>query len=501
MSDWSIPLAYGVGIFTALELVRLLLGRWLPGFRLRVFYHLWSVNAGLVVALVVAAVGRESLPWKIAATSAAVLSALVAFALVDALILQRPWASAGPPMLPKLARDVLRMGLLVAVGLLAAKAVLQQPLGAILVSSTVLSAVAGLALQDVLKNVFAGMALDLEKPFVRGDWLMLDGVTPVQVIDLSWRSTRLRTKEGVDISEPNVNLANSRVTNYGTGARPVALGFRLGLPYEAPPIDVKRALRAAAESVPETLREPAVQVFVESFDDHSIGYYLRVWTRSVADMGRFQDAVNSRIWYQLKRRGLSIPFPIRTVHLHGAEEMAAGERQRGQARAVRLFSEIELFGELDGAVIAELAAGAARRDFDDGEILVREDGEGDSLMVIESGAAVVTKSAGDGGGAIEVARLAAGDFFGERSLLTGEARSATVTADGGCVVLELAKDDLAEVLARDPLIAESLSRALAARETATSATLERYQDQLRGHAEGEDEGTILRRIRAFFRLG
>ena len=82
-------------------------------------------------------------------------------ALVDALVLQRPWNPDRGPFVPKLARDVVRIGLLVAAALYAATVILNQPVGPLLVSSTVLSAVIGLAMQDTLKNIFSGMALDL----------------------------------------------------------------------------------------------------------------------------------------------------------------------------------------------------------------------------------------------------------------------------------------------------------------------------------------------------
>jgi len=99
---------------------------------------------------------------------------------------------------------------------------------------------------------------------------MLDGETPVRVVDMSWRSTRLRTKEGVEIFEPNANLSVSRVFNYGSGDRPVGFLFDVGLPYGVPPSVAKRVLLEAAASAPETVQPPAVRVFVQAFDEHSI---------------------------------------------------------------------------------------------------------------------------------------------------------------------------------------------------------------------------------------
>ncbi|MGH9382480.1 MAG: cyclic nucleotide-binding domain-containing protein [Thermoanaerobaculia bacterium] len=500
LTAWTIPLLYGMGTLVALEAAYLVLRRVLPGFRLRLIYQLWAVGVAVLAALTVAHVDRQIGGWKAAAATTAVLSAWVAFALVNAAVIKRPWRP-DAPFLPKLARDVLRMGVLIAVGLLAAKTILGVELGAILVSSTVLSAVAGLALQDVLKNVFAGLALDVEKPFARGDWLMLDGQTAVQVVDMSWRTTRLRTKEGVDIYEPNARISNDRLLNYGSGQRPIALAFRVGLPYGAPPADVKQAIRAAAHSVPGTLAEPPVAVFLESFADHAITYYVRVWTRSVADIGRFRDAINSRIWYELKRRDLSIPFPVRTVHLHSAPAMENAARRDEHARAVARLSRLELFRELDPDAVRTLAEGATRRHYDDGEVLVREGDAGESLLVIDAGSAVASKSTEGGGGVeIDVGRLDEGDFLGEQSLLTGEPRNATVRADGGCVVLEIAKPQLAEILTADPKIAEVLSHVLVTRQELTDASLASHQEQQRSRSQVASEASILARMRAFFGL-
>ena len=501
LSNWSSPLLYGSGVFVTLELVYVLVRRALPRFRLRALYHLWALVLGLLTTLYLVGLDNAHPLRQMTTALAALLSTLVLFILFDVLVLQRPWAPSRPPMLPKLARDVLLMVLLVAVGLLVAKQILGQPLGAVLVSSTVLSAVVGLALQDVLKNVFAGMSLDIEKPVRRGDWLLLDGKTPVEVLDVTWRSMRLRTREGVEISEPNSNIASARLVNYGSGASPRAMTFRIGLPYEAPPTEVKRALEAAAHSVPDALDEPPVKVFLESFDDHSICYYLRVWTRSIADMRGFKDRVNTRIWYQLKRRGLYVPFPIRTVHLHSADEMQEQDGKAAHERVMRLLSAIDLFRELEPKVIGELALAAERRHFDDGEVLMREGAPGDSLFVIQSGSAKVTKSGAEFDGEVELAQLGSGTFFGERSLLTGEDRSASVISAGGCEVLRLSKEAVAPILEADPKIAEALSRALAARDAETDASFESHRDRMRQPSQGQAERSVLDQIRSFFGLG
>jgi small-conductance mechanosensitive channel len=494
--------AVGGGVFLALETLYFLLRKRVPRFHLNLLYHLWALSLAALAAL--QSLGIDLLGSAIggiASTGALLLTTLVVYSLVDALILQRPWGKDQGPLVPKLARDVLRLGLLIAVGLFAATEILNQPVGAVLVSSTVLSAVIGLALQDTLKNVFSGMALDLEKPFRPGDWLVIEGGVRAQVVDMSWRSTHLRTKEGLDVYEPNANLSVSRLINYGSGEHPFAVEIRIGLPYGVPPAEIKEVLREAALSAPGVLDRPPTRVLLESFDDHAITYFMRVWTRRAANISRFKDGVHSRIWYQLKRHGIDIPFPIRTIHMHEAPEMEEHRQSKALRKATELLSRVDIFHELDDEIVRQLATSSQRKLFDAGEVLVSEGDEGDSLFVVEKGAVRVTKSDLQADGKnVDLAILEEGAFFGEMSLLTGEPRSATIIARDACGVLVLTKQALAAILEADPRIAETLSRALAARRLDTLETLEDRRSRDAAAVSVEDEQTFLRRIRTFFSL-
>jgi small-conductance mechanosensitive channel/CRP-like cAMP-binding protein len=489
---------YGIAAFAVLELLYVLIRRSRWPVNVRWLYHLWALDVGLVVSLAVVAPDR-SLAWRIAASIAAVLTALVVFSLLDSLVFKRPWRPEQGPMMPKLARDVLRVVALAAAALVIATVILRQPLPAVLVSSTVLSAVVGLALQDVLKNVFAGMALELEKPFVRGDWLLVDGM-PVQVLDTSWRSVRLRNNEGVDYWEPNASLSTSRLINYGSGTRPVGFLFRVRIGYDAPPARVKAALFAAARSAPDVVDNPAPQVFIESYADWAVQYKVRAWTRQVTQQSMFVDGVYARIWYELKRQGLEIPVTTRAVQWRDAEREEATARDDERAASVAMLRGVSLFQDLDETALRQLAAAAAHVHYDHGEVLMREGELGDSLFVIESGRAEVSVGGKEyGTGNIQLASMEPGSFFGEISMLTGEPRSATVTADGGCEVMVLSKEHLAPLLQRDPRIAEQMAAAVVARQAVSA---EKLQDRRRRVEEPgtRPEASLLSRIRSFFKL-
>ena len=241
---WEKGLVFSLLILFGGELALLALRQLSRRKRIGFLQHAWVASAVLFTFLgfltrVPPLLGRLS------TAAVLLLSVHVAYVAIDELLLRRPWDRETGPFLPKLGIDVLRTLLLVAAALFVAQRVFGAELSAILVSSTVLSAVLGFALQDVLRNVFAGMAIQVEAPFEIGHWLMIDG-QPAQVTEMTWRTTRLRTNEGHVLIEPNADIASARLEWLGTGDPPVAFGFRVGLGYDIPPAQVKEALLEAA---------------------------------------------------------------------------------------------------------------------------------------------------------------------------------------------------------------------------------------------------------------
>ena len=257
-----------------------------------------------------------------------------------------------------------------------------------------------------------------------------------------------------------------------------------------------RGLRAGLRGI-----ETAPQVFVEGFGDWGILYRLRVWTRAIAQLSVFIDAVNSRIWYELKRQGLEIPQPVSTVRWHHAEREDERLDAAHRRASIDLLRGVNLFAELDDAALEHLANLARHSYFDDGEVLVRQGELGDSLFVIERGRVSVSAASSEIDTAeIQLASMEAGAFFGEISLLTGEPRSATVKADGGCEVLELSKEHLAPLLQRDPRLAELMAAAVVARQARSAAQIEDRRKRLEEPAAMRAHASLLGRIRSFFKL-
>ncbi len=432
---------------------------------------------------------------------AVVVGADLGYRMLDRFWLARLRDGHGRLAIPQLVRDLIGWLLITAVAIAAAAKIFKEvKLGTWAIPSAVVSAVLGFALQDVLKNLFAGLALQTEAPFDIGDWLLVDG-EPRQVLEMTWRSTRLRNNLGVDFIEPNANIAAVQLTNLGSGNLPRGFEVRVGLRYGDPPTHVKASLERAARSSPMVVSSPPPQALLEGFGDSAVLYKLRFWSNRVQSVSHLLDEVQSRVWYQLRRDDLVVPFPIRTVEHDSSPRIARASRAELAARAAALFARVEVLAALPAEALARLAEAARLQEYDRGEKLVVEGHQGDSLMVIARGAVLISKSGAEiGASNVDLATLGEGKYFGEMSLLTGEPRSASATAEEAVEVFVLDRAALAPILQEDPELAETLSRVLAERAAATVARFEDRRDALKRSPVAEQR-SLLERIQSFFRLG
>jgi CRP-like cAMP-binding protein len=120
------------------------------------------------------------------------------------------------------------------------------------------------------------------------------------------------------------------------------------------------------------------------------------------------------------------------------------------------------------------------------------------FILVEGLVYVFADVAGDGQ-EMKVAQIVPGQFFGEMSLLTGEARSATITAASDAVAYEIGKDAMAKLLQRRPELAEVLSRIVAERKLRNEEALAEATREEKEEHRTSVAGQILGRMRDFFR--
>jgi small-conductance mechanosensitive channel/CRP-like cAMP-binding protein len=369
--------------------------------------------------------------------------------------------------------------------------------GSILTTSAVLTAVIGLSLQETLGNLFAGLAIQAQRPFEIGDWVQLGAEdAPARVTEINWRATKLITVDNVEVTIPNGLLAKSAIRNFTKPLPITARIIKVQAPYDVPPHRVEAALIQAAVGCPGVMNEPPPVVMLTQYADNGIEYGLRYSIDDFNLRNRIDSDVRRRVWYSTRRSGIDMPFPVRDVHIRQTHEATAQAHQLEQSRLrLRLIKSVDFLAGLPDAALEQLARTSKLCLYGRDEEMVRQGEPGSDLFIVKSGEAVVTVKQ-DRSDPIEVARLHRGSIFGEMSLVTGAPRNATVRTESICEVLVIGHDEFASVLEEYPDIAQRISDVLATRQ----AELEQVQVAESDVDMARHSSELLGRIRRFFSL-
>ena len=182
----------------------------------------------------------------------------------------------------------------------------------------------GLALQDTLANLFAGVHILVEKPVRVGDFIKLETGQEGYVTDIGWRTTRIRMLPNNMVIVPNGKLAQSVVTNYYLPEQRMALLIPISVSYGSDPEQVEKVLvdeaTRAAGVVPGLLADPPPFVrFIPGFGDSSLDFTLICQVREFVDQYLAQHELRKRIFRRFREEGIEIPFPQRVVHLRNGD--------------------------------------------------------------------------------------------------------------------------------------------------------------------------------------
>jgi CRP-like cAMP-binding protein len=156
------------------------------------------------------------------------------------------------------------------------------------------------------------------------------------------------------------------------------------------------------------------------------------------------------------------------------------------------IAAVPVFATLPADAHNALAKASRERLFAHGETIVREGDPGASMFIVQQGRVAITV----GPERREVAVTQAGGYFGEMSLLTGDPRTATVTARGDCLVVEISADAFREYVQQNPAVIDRMAMAAAERRKALDQT--RAAGSM---SAGGEHLSLAQKMRRFFGLG
>lgn len=418
--------------------------------------------------------------------------------------------------MPRLIRNLLRAALVAGALLLVANGILGRDISTALASTALLTAVVGFALQGVLGNLLAGLSMHVVRSTVPGDWVAV-GELEGEVVETNWRETRLQTVGGHLLVVPNSKMAESVIHNmtHPTPVRRIVLSLEAS--YSDAPADVVSALESSALSVPDVLRAPPPQAVLVQYMEFGVKYELRVWTDRYYDRAKLISDVLSRVWYQFKRRGIEIPFPMSDKLLFDFMEVIQHQRRLppGDADAERRLGELKrsdfyrllpldeqgcpLVGD---EALLPVVRMMRRVRYTRGEVLFRQGDAGESAYVVVSGS-VDGRVEFEAGIAPHAFTAGPGALLGEMSLMTGLPRTATLVAADEAELLEIPRDAFVRLLGVRPDIPGRLAELSALRAAQNAATYDQLKSMppRAGLTASLQQASILTRFRRMLAQG
>ena len=196
-----------------------------------------------------------------------------------------------------------------------------------------------LALQPTLSNLFAGTYVMTEGVVTHGDYIELENGVAGYVIDVGWRSTRLRTWTNNLVVVPNSRFAETIITNYQGPIPAVNIYLTCGVSYES---DLERVEQVCKEEMdrlletdPRAVREYGAYFAYESFDDSNITFYLFIQARDRIASFEVQSELIRMVQQRFREEDIVINYPMRTINFAGDEHYPEASRAAAQRAVVR----------------------------------------------------------------------------------------------------------------------------------------------------------------------
>jgi len=190
-----------------------------------------------------------------------------------------------------------------------------------LASAGIIGIAVGFAAKDTLANLFAGIFILADAPYKLGDYIVLESGERGMVTDVGIRSTRLLTRDDIEITIPNNVMANSKIMNEAGGPHEKRrLRLTIGVAYGSDVDQVRAVLQEEAVNCALIAKDPEPRVRFREFGDSALVFQLLAWIDAPVLRGRALDALNTAVYKRFLAEGIEIPFPQRVISFKGQGE-------------------------------------------------------------------------------------------------------------------------------------------------------------------------------------
>jgi small-conductance mechanosensitive channel/CRP-like cAMP-binding protein len=353
---------------------------------------------------------------------------------------------------PRLPKDITAMVLFGIAALAIVSTVFHRDISSMLAASGIVGVIIGLALRTVILDLFMGLAIHVERPFKMGDWLMIhqnrvETHIIAEVIEINWRTTRLRTTSNNMVVVPNSKMGETIVTNYMEPKPHFRIDLEFTIDFEVPPERAIRVMTAGIKAVADgegILEKPEPEIRMKESTLNGMGYEVRFFILPVhISPNEARHVVNRSVIEHLVHSGIT--------PAHAKEEVFLQRRERKALDAsldedlYQLLTRTELFRKFNAGEFAAVFREMRKRPVAEGEVLFRQGDPGESMFICLEG--LLTSNVNvRGEGDTRVGTIRAGQHFSEGSIFNGAGRVTTVIAGTEGLVYEIEKAALMPLL-------------------------------------------------------
>ena len=350
----------------------------------------------------------------------------------------------GTPRATGLVLDLARLLVVLIAAAVVAAQIWGVNLGSLLTALGVGSVVIGLAMQDTVSGLFAGLSLLSGRHFKEGDWIEANGVEG-RIVHINWRTVTIETLDDNRLVViPNSSLANTQFTVLSTSTRSFGSNMEIRFAYGSPPARALEAIERAIESVEIVMEDPPYDIDLIGIDDQGILFEATVHAPSRKDGEEAVSEILSKLWYICQREGLVLAGAANRLHGYNQPSGPTDEERSASLEATELF-----LPSVPG--FDRVLQNARHELYDDGEVLLRAGEPFNRLFLVTSGNLAVNLPNDEEHRAVQ--EVEEGEMFMVRALLTGGPAPVTLRADGEVAVLSIEAAVVLGFLNENPALA------------------------------------------------
>jgi MscS family membrane protein len=178
-----------------------------------------------------------------------------------------------------------------------------------LASAGIVGIAVGFAAKDTLANLFSGVFILADTPYKIGDYVILESGERGKVTDIGIRSTRILTRDDVEVTVPNSIMGNTRIVNESGGPyEKFRIRVQVSVSYTCDIDQVRSVLMDIALQEPEICDDPEPRVRFRNFGGSGLNIELLGWVENPEFRGRVLDTLNTAIYKRFAQEGIEIPY-------------------------------------------------------------------------------------------------------------------------------------------------------------------------------------------------